>query len=208
MTPPFSRQGFLAGSAAALGSIAIAIPARAANFDLKFGVDVPPDHPISVRAVEAFARIKTASKGRVNIRCFAAGQLGSDPAMLSQLRTGATEMLAMPGALVTVVPVAQIENLAFAFPDRDTVFKAMDGDLGKVIRDGFSAVNIVVLDKIWENGFRDITTSTKPIRNAADLQGLRIRVSPGKIRVDTFQSLGASPTPIAVTELYLSLIHI
>ena len=205
MTPPFSRQGFLAGSAAALGSIAIAIPARAANFDLKFGVDVPPDHPISVRAVEAFARIKTASKGRVNIRCFAAGQLGSDPAMLSQLRTGATEMLAMPGALVTVVPVAQIENLAFAFPDRDTVFKAMDGDLGKVIRDGFSAVNIVVLDKIWENGFRDITTSTKPIRNAADLQGLRIRVSPGKIRVDTFQSLGASPTPIAVTELYTSL---
>ncbi|MGD1067788.1 MAG: TRAP transporter substrate-binding protein, partial [Vulcanimicrobiaceae bacterium] len=79
------------------------------------------------------------------------------------------------------------------------------GDLGAVIRDAIRAANIVVFDKIWENGFRDITTSTKPIHNAADLAGLKIRVSPGKIRVDTFESLGASPTPISLSELYTSL---
>jgi TRAP-type C4-dicarboxylate transport system substrate-binding protein len=64
---------------------------------------------------------------------------------------------------------------------------------------------MVVLDRIWENGFRNITTSTKPIRNVGDLAGLKIRVSPGKIRVDTFQSLGAAPSPIALSELYTSL---
>jgi tripartite ATP-independent transporter DctP family solute receptor len=112
----------------------------------------------------------------------------------------------MPGAFLnTIVPLASIENLAYAFPNRETVFRAMDGDLGKVIRDEFASKDLVVLEKIWENGFRDITTSTKPIHNVADLSGLKIRVSPGKIRVDTFQSLGASPTPIALSELYTSL---
>jgi tripartite ATP-independent transporter DctP family solute receptor len=81
----------------------------------------------------------------------------------------------------------------------------MDGDLGKVIRDDIASKGVVCLDKIWENGFRDITTSNKPIHNAADLAGLKIRVSPGKIRIDTFQSLGASPSPIAQSELYTSL---
>jgi tripartite ATP-independent transporter DctP family solute receptor len=115
-------------------------------------------------------------------------------------------MLAFPGAFLnSVVPVASIENVAYAFNDRDTVFRAMDGDLGRVIRDEIRARGIVPLDKIWENGFREITTSNHPIRNIADLAGLRIRVSPGKIRVDTFQSLGASPTPIALSELYTSL---
>ena len=115
-------------------------------------------------------------------------------------------MLAMPGAFLTFSPLASIENLAFAFKDRDTVFRAMDGDLGAVVRDDIASKGgVVCLERIWENGFRDITTSTKPIHTAADLAGLKIRVSPGKIRIDTFQSLGASPTPIALSELYTSL---
>jgi tripartite ATP-independent transporter DctP family solute receptor len=201
-----TRQGFVAGASAAFASIGIITPARAADFDLKYGHDLPAEHPVNVRSIEAFARIKAATKGRVQIKSFPTSQLGSDPSMLQQLRSGATEMLAFPGAFLnSVVPVASIENLAYAFNDRDVVFRAMDGDLGRVIRDEIRARGIVVLDKIWENGFREITTSNHPIRNVADLAGLRIRVSPGKIRVDTFQSLGASPTPIALSELYTSL---
>ena len=199
-----SRQSFVLGSAA-LASIGIITPARAADFDLKFGTDLPQEHPVTVRATEAFARINKATNGRVAIKAFPASVLGSDPSMISQLRAGAIEMLAMPGAFLTFSPVAGIENLAFAFKDRDTVFAAMDGDLGKVIRDDIASKGVVCLDKIWESGFRDITTSTKPIKNVADLAGLKIRVSPGKIRLDTFQSLGASPTPIALSELYTAL---
>jgi len=201
-----SRQGFVAGTAATFASIGLIKPAQAAQFELKWAVDVPPDHPISVRCVEAFSRIKDATKGRVQIKAFPSSQLGSDPAMLSQLRTGALEMLALPGAFFnTVVPVASIENLAYAFPNSETAFRAMDGDLGEVIRADIRSKGLVVFDKIFENGFREITTSTKPIRNVGDLAGLKIRVSPGKIRIDTFQSLGASPTPIALSELYTSL---
>lgn len=201
-----SRRDFVSGTAAAFAAVGIITPARAADFELKYGHDLPVDHPINVRSVEAFGRIKKATNGRVQIKAFPTSQLGTDPGMISQLRSGAVDMLAMPGAFLNaIVPLAAIENLAYAFPNRDAVFRAMDGDLGKVIRDEISAKGMVVLDKIWENGFRDITTSTKPIRTVADLAGLKIRVSPGKIRIDTFQSLGAAPTPIALSELYTSL---
>ncbi len=160
-----------------------------------------------MRSVEAFARIKKATNGRVEFKAFPTSQLGSDPNMIAQLRSGATESLAMPGAFLNAIaPLASIENLAYAYPNRETVFRAFDGDLGKVVRDDImSKGGMVVLDKIWENGYREITTSTKPIHNAADLAGLKIRVSPGEIRVDTFKSLGAAPSPIALSELYTSL---
>ncbi|HYZ15859.1 MAG TPA: TRAP transporter substrate-binding protein [Candidatus Acidoferrum sp.] len=203
---PVSRHGFVIGAASAFATIGVIKPAQAADFDLKYGHDLPADHPVNVRSVQAFARIKAATNGRVQIKSFPTSQLGSDPAMLSQLRSGALEMLAFPGAFLnSVVPLASIENLAYAFPNREAVFHAMDGELGKVIRDEIQAKGIVVFQNIWENGFRDITTSTKPIRNVNDLAGLKIRVSPGKIRIDTFQSLGASPTPISLSELYTSL---
>ena len=202
-----TRQQFVAGAAAAVSAVAIVrSPGDAAEFEYKWAVDVPPDHPISVRCVEAFGRIKAATNGRVQIKSFPSSQLGSDPDMLSQLRTGALEMLALPGAFFnTVVPTASIENLAYAFPYSATVFKAMDGDLGAVIKAEIRSKHLVVFDRILENGFREITTSTKPIRTVADMAGLKIRVSPGKIRVDTFQSLGAAPSPIALSELYTAL---
>jgi len=202
----FSRRGFVSGAAGAFASIGFISPVRAADFDLKYGHDLPQDHPINVRSVEAFARIKAATRGRVSIRSFPTSQLGGDPAMLQQLRTGATEMLALPGAFLnSVVPLASIENVAYAFPNSDAVFRAMDGELGQVIRDEIASKGIVVLDKIWENGFREITSSIKPIHNVSDLAGLKIRVSPGQIRIDTFTSLGASPTPISLNELYTAL---
>jgi TRAP-type transport system periplasmic protein len=201
-----TRKGFVAGTAATFATIGIIKPARAAEFAYKWAVDVPPEHPITTRSVAAFERIKAATNGRVEVKTFPASQLGSDPAMLSQLRTGALEMLAFPGAFLnSVVPLASIENVAYAFPDSATAFRAFDGDLGQVVRAEIAAKDIFVFDKIFENGFREITTSTKPIKVVGDLAGLKIRVSPGKIRIDTFQSLGAAPTPISLSELYTAL---
>ena len=200
-----TRSRFALGAAGAFATIAIHTPARAAQFEYKMGHDLPADHPLNVRSVEAAGRILKATNGRLQIKLFPNSQLGGDPAMLTQLRSGATEMLQFPGAFLTTVPLAAIENVAFAFPNSATAFKAMDGSLGAVVRDAIKATGTWALDKIWENGFRDITTATKPIRTVEDLAGFKIRVSPGRIRIDTFQSLGASPTPIAASELYTAL---
>ena len=202
-----SRKHFVAGGAATFASIGmLAKPAGAATFAWKWGVDTPIDHPIAVRAIEAFGKIRTQTNGQVDIRAFPSSSLGSDPAMLSQLRSGALEMLGYAGGILdTLVPVASIENVAFAFPNRTVALAAMDGDLGAYIRAQIKDKGIMVLDKIYENGYREFTTYPKPIRVVDDLQGMKLRVSPGKLRVDTFTALGAAVTPIAPSELYTAL---
>ena len=77
-----TRRSFSAG-AAALASIGIISPARAADFDIKFGSDLPQEHPVNVRTVEAFARITKATKGRFAGKVFPASVLGSDASMIS-----------------------------------------------------------------------------------------------------------------------------
>jgi len=202
-----SRKTFATGSAAALASVAfVRSQARAAQFSWKFGVDTPVDHPINTRAVEAFARIRKESGGQLDITSYPNSTLGSDPNMLLQLRQGALEMLAYAGGILdTVVPVSSIENVAFAFPTREKALAAMDADLGALVRKAIIDKGIMVFEKLYENGYREFTTSPHPIRNAADLQGLKLRVSPGKLRVDSFRSMGAAVTPIPPNELYTAL---
>jgi tripartite ATP-independent transporter DctP family solute receptor len=201
-----SRGTFVAGSVALS---AIGLPPRAApaaQVAWKFGHHLAVDHALNVRAVEAFEAIRRETGGRIDIASFPENRLGSDAEMFAQLRSGAIEMVAYPGAFLNaVVPVASIENVAYAFRSRRAVFEAMDGDLGALIREGIQAQGIAVLDHIWENGFRELTCRTKPIRTVADMAGLKLRVSPGRIRLDTFRSLGAQATTMPLRRLYGAL---
>jgi tripartite ATP-independent transporter DctP family solute receptor len=202
-----SRRRFVAAGATAIATVAfMSRSGRAADLKWKWGVDLSADHPICVRAVEAFTKIRKETNGQLDIQSFPNSTLGSDPSMLTQLRGGALEMLAYAGGILDgVVPITSIENVAFAFPRARVALAAMDGDLGALIRQGIVEKDIMVLENLWENGFREFTTSTHPIRTADDLEGLRMRVSPGKLRVDTFRSLGAAPTPVTTEQIYTAL---
>jgi tripartite ATP-independent transporter DctP family solute receptor len=85
------------------------------------------------------------------------------------------------------------------------VFAAMDGSLGAYLRQQMEAAGFVVFPKMFDLGFRQITSSTHPIRTADDFTGFKIRTPPSKIFVDLFQTLGAQPTSISFNELYTSL---
>ena len=201
-----SRKRFLAGVASTTVSASSTFPAFAADFDWKWGSELSADHPIPVRAVEAFAQIRNDTSGQLNIRAFPNSVLGGQTAMLAQLRSGALEMLTFAGGLLdTVVPVASIELVAFAFPSRPSVFAAMDGDLGALIRREIMARDIMVLDRVWDNGWRDFTTNARPLRSVGDLQGLNVRVSVGKLKVDTIHSLGAVAVALNSNEMYTAL---
>ena len=198
------RATFAAATAATLASITIR-PARAVE-SWKFANDLTADHPINVRAVQACAKIRRETNGQLDIRLFPNNQLGGVTAMLSQLRSGALEMhIGAGGVLDSVVPLSSIENIAYAFPNRPAVFAAMDNDLGAVIRAAVLEKGMMTLDRVWENGYRDFTNSKRPIRNAADLEGLKLRVSPSKLRLDTFRSMGASISPLPSNELYSAM---
>jgi tripartite ATP-independent transporter DctP family solute receptor len=95
--------------------------------------------------------------------------------------------------------------VGFAFPDYPTVWKAMDGELGAHIRAQINKANLVVMDKIWDNGFRHITTSTQPIQKPQDLKGFKIRVPVSPMWTSMFKAFDAAPASINFAEVYSAL---
>lgn len=191
--------------ATALGVSAFPRRARAAEFALRFGHGFPAFHPLNVRAVEAAARIKDESKGRVTIDLFPDSQLGGDSDLLTQLRSGAVDFFSTGGLILsTLVKVASLNGMGFVFSEYDKVWAAMDGDVGKLIRNSFDKVNLHTF-KTWDNGFRQTTTSTRAIRVPDDFNNLKIRVPVSPIYVSLFKALGASPTSINLGETYSAL---
>ena len=119
---------------------------------------------MNMRAKQAADAIRTETNGRLDIQIFPSSQLGSDTDTLSQLRSGGVEFFTLSGLILsTLVPPAALNGLGFAFPNYDAVWRAMDGEVGAYVRGQIAKANLVAMDKIWDNGFRQITTSTKPI---------------------------------------------
>jgi tripartite ATP-independent transporter DctP family solute receptor len=200
-----TRRTILTGTGAIIGASAISRRAQAAEFNLKYGNDLPAAHPINKRAAEAVELIRTATNGRVNIQIFPNSQLGGSTELLSQVRSGALDIFTVGSPLANVVPVASISSIAFAFGNFDGVWAAMDGDLGVHIRQQIGTIGLVAFDKMWDNGFRQITTSNKPIKEPNDLKGLKLRVPVSPLFISMFRALGASPTAINFVEVYTAL---
>ena len=180
--------------------------AQAAEYTYKYANNLPATHPMNVRAQEAAERIKTETGGKFELKIFANNQLGGDTDVLNQLRSGAVEFFTLsPLILSTLIPSASISGIGFAFPDYDAVWKALDGELGAHMRAQISKAGLVAMDKIWDNGFRQITTSTKPIQTPDDLKNLKIRVPPSPLWTSMFKALGAGPTTITFAETYSAL---
>jgi tripartite ATP-independent transporter DctP family solute receptor len=181
-------------------------PAAAAEFTYKFANNLPASHPLNQRGAEAAARILEATGGRVEIRLFPNNQLGSDTDVLSQLRSGAVEFFTLSGLILsTLVPPAAINGIGFAFKDYDQVWPAMDGKLGAYIRGEIAKRGLVAMDRIWDNGFRQTTTSAKPIVTPSDFDGVKLRVPVSPLWTSMFQALGAAPTSINFSEVYSAL---
>jgi tripartite ATP-independent transporter DctP family solute receptor len=200
------RRRFVAGVAALPLFGIISRRADAAEFTYKFATGQDPTHPVNIRGKEACDRIREATNGRLEIRMFPANQLGSDTDLLAQVRNGGVEFFNQASStLSTLVPAAAVANTGFAFTSYDEVWKAMDGDLGQYIRAQIERVGLLTMARPWDNGFRNITSSTKPIKTPEDLKGFKLRVPPSPMLTSLFQSLGAGPTTINFNELYSAL---
>lgn len=200
------RRSLLAG-ASALPLVALRTrPSWAAEFSYKLATNLPATHPLNTRNAEAAERIKAATGGRLEIQLFPNSQLGNDTDMLSQVRSGALEFFTLSGLILsTLVPLAAINGVGFAFKDSQQVFAAMDGDLGKLIRAEIAKRNIMAFEHIFDNGYRQITTSTRPIRTPEDLRGMKIRVPVSPLWTSMFRAFDSAPASINFNEVYSAL---
>ena len=203
-----TRRGLFGSASAALATSFLGKPASAAaEFEFKLGVNTPDNHPLTVRLTEAARAIGAQSSGRLNVTVFPNSQLGGDPEMLSQVRAGGIELLAAPSmTLSTLVPLSGLPSIGFAFASYDQVWAAMDGGVGDVVRDAIGKAGIVPTGKMWDNGFRQITSSSsRQLNSVEDLRGFKIRVPVTALLTSLFSGLGALPSSISYSELYSAL---
>jgi len=211
MTTTFTRRRFIAtgafaGTAALAGVGRAQAPAANAEFKFKLGTDLPVTHSVNVRLKEAIDAITAETHGRVAIQLFPNNQLGSDSDMMSQVRSGALELATFPGTVMsTLVPVTSLTGVGFAFPNYDKVWAAMDGAVGNHIRRSIEKIGITPFETVWDNGFRQITSSTRPIKTPDELKNFKIRVPVVPLWVSMFKSLGAAPVSLPLSEAYQAL---
>ncbi|MCJ2015614.1 TRAP transporter substrate-binding protein [Methylobacterium sp. J-076] len=201
-----SRRALLVGAATVPAFGILTRPGQAAEFTYKLATGQDPTHPVNIRAQEAIDRIREATNGRLEIKLFPANQLGSDTDLLAQVRNGSVEFFNLATSILsTFVPAASLPNTGFAFRDYDAVWQAMDGGLGEYVRGEIGKTPIITISKVWDNGFRQITSSTREIRKPEDLKGFKIRVPPAPMLTSLFKALDAGAAPINFNELYSSL---
>jgi TRAP-type transport system periplasmic protein len=205
-----SRRALLKASAASAVLSGVGAPfvarAQTAEFSYKYANNLPDAHPMNARAKDMAAAIKAETNGKFDLQIFPNNQLGSDTDMLSQVRSGGIEFFTLSGLILsTLVPAASINGIGFAFPDYDTVWKAMDGDLGAYVRGEIKKAGLEVMDKIWDNGFRQTTSSTKPITGPDDFKGFKIRVPVSPLWTSMFKAFDAAPASINFSEVYSAL---
>lgn len=192
--------------ARAVSALAVAGCAlQASALDIKLGHVLAPAHSWHV-AAEGFAKdVKEQTQGRVNFQLFASGQLGNEKTMIEGLQIGSQGAAIIgAGSLQPVEAKFGVVELPYMWTDVKQAYAAFDGDLGKSLEGLADKKNLVIVSW-WENGFRHLTNNRGPVKVPADLNGLKTRVTPDKMRLDTFATLGANPAPLAFGELYSAL---
>lgn len=175
------------------------------TYELKFGHTGAPDHHFQKMAEKYADLVAERTDDKVRIKVFPSDSLGKQMELVEGAFFGTTDMVLTSDAVLSnFVPEVGIVNLPFIFRDSDHVRQVLDGEIGDRLGDKIEAQGAVLVGW-WENGFRHITNSKKPITEPGDLSGMKLRVPEGPIFVDTFTTLGANATPIAFTELYSAL---
>lgn len=172
---------------------------------IRFGHLNNPDHPISL-GVKRFAELVAArSAGKLAVQEFPASALGNELQQQSALQGGIQEMTApAPSSLAGIVKEFGLLDFPFVVSTPQQADALTDGQVGKLLFAKLPEKGLVGL-AFWDLGFRNVTNSKRPIARAEDLEGLKLRVIPNPVFLETFKTFKANPVPMPFAELYSAL---
>ncbi|MAR73652.1 MULTISPECIES: TRAP transporter substrate-binding protein [unclassified Halomonas] len=198
---PTVRLTALAALAGALSLGAASVSAATLTF-----AHTHPVQDAQHKAAEHFAElVKEGSGGELDVRVFPSGQLGSDTALVSGVRSGSVDIALTGNPYYTgLVGELNVLDLPFLFDDYAHAYRVLDGEVGQSLLDKLGEHDMTGL-AFWEIGFRNLTNSRRAVESAADIEGLKLRTTPNPAHIAAFQALGANPTPMPFTELFTSL---
>lgn len=171
----------------------------------KVAHNLATDHPYHTGLVKFDELLKERSNGRFSLEIFPSAQLGSEREAIEGVQMGTIDM-----TLVSTAPLSGFSDsfllvdLPFIFTSREHAYAVLDGEIGQQMFAGLDGTGIKGLT-FFENGFRNVTNSKKPIVHPEDIKGIKIRTMENPIHMDSFRVLGADPTPMAFGELFTAL---
>ncbi len=178
---------------------------KEADIVLKLGYGSPTTNPRHITAEKYANWVKEQSAGMIQIDLYPAEVLGTDRQMAEAVSMGTLDMsINAHGIIATYEPKLAAIELPFLFDSHEKVGKLLDGPVGEELAKDLPEKGMRILG-YWENGLRQITNSKRPIEKPEDLKGLTLRTPENKMTLAIFKALGASPAPLAFSELYLAL---
>jgi TRAP-type transport system periplasmic protein len=181
------------------------LPATAAaQVEIRFG-HIGERESLFDRSAQEFARRANARlRNKAKVVVYGASQLGGDSELMKKLKLGTVD-LALPSTVMSSqVPVFGLFEMPYLVKNRDHVARIREQIVMPAMAPAAEKEGYRII-AVWENGERHITNSKRPIVKPEDLMGLRLRVPQGEWRVKMFQAYGASPTPLAFSEVYVAL---
>lgn len=178
--------------------------AHAQGLELKLG-HVGEPGSLFAQSAEEFAKranAKLGNKGKVLV--FGSSQLGGDKELIQKLKLGTVDFALPSTVMSSEVDVFGIFEMPYLVKDRAHMGRIEKEVFWSSLAPAAEAKGLKIL-AVWENGFRHITNSRHPIKEPADLKGIKLRVPEGKWRVKMFQAYGANPSPMKFSEVFVAL---
>src|SRR4030081_2648866 len=208
MVSNWTRRSLLAG-AAAMGSGIIVRPALAADYRFSQYQNQAASGTLHKNPPAMWEAVRTETNGRVETTVYAENNKlpGGDPDALKMLIAGEIKCFTLMGGIIgTVVPVAEAQQLPFAFKSAAEAHKAIDGPLGKYIGEEMAAKGMHLFAVAgFDNGMRQVADIPRAITTTEDSAGMKIRVPPGQMMLDTFGAFGAQPVTTPANQIYDAL---
>lgn len=163
------------------------------------------DHPqtLGLNAMKEY--IEAATDGKITVKIYPNSQLGAEIESVEQVQNGTLEMAtASIGPLATFQKKFAVLDIPFLFDNYQQAWATMDSKVGSDLMDTLEEAGLKGL-AYMENGFRHTTNSVRPINTIDDFKGLKIRTMEAPMHMANFTALGANPTPVPWSELYMSM---
>lgn len=172
---------------------------------IKFTNGVNADHPVGAGVKRMQEVLDAKTGGKIKINAFWGGSAGGDLPATQALRAGTQEMVCTSGSpLVGIIKELGVFDLPFLFANEKEADAVLDGPAGQYFNKKLEAAGLVNLS-YWENGFRNLTNSKRPVTKVEDFEGVKIRVMQNNIFLDTFKTLGSNAVPMAFGEVFVAL---
>lgn len=176
----------------------------AGPLELKLAHAAPPESLISLASHEFARRANLALGERARVVVFEAGQLGSDQTVLQKLKLGTIDFGVPATVMSSAVEAFALFEMPYLVRDREHLRRIEEELFWSEVAPHAEAEGYRVI-ALWENGFRHVTNNSRPIREPADLKGIKIRTPNSPWRVAVFRAFGAAPSPMPFTEVFTAL---